>query len=133
MSRHIISAKALTDLRRRLETLPPQSPERRRIIQATAALYGVSEPTLYRRLRQHRQPHAVGRSDRGVPRFIPTSALERYLEVIAVVKLRTSNRQGRHVSTTEAIRLLEDYGLETPQGWCKPLKGCSRRLPSMRT
>lgn len=56
MSRHTISAEALTDLRRRLGTLPPRSPERRHMIQATAALYGVSEPTLYRRLRQHRQP-----------------------------------------------------------------------------
>jgi hypothetical protein len=81
---------------------PPRSPERRCIIRATAALYGVSEPTLYRRLRQPRQPHAVGRSDRGVPRVLPTT-LERYLEVIAAVKLRTSNRQGWHVSTPEAI------------------------------
>ena len=72
MSRHTISAEALTDLRRRLGTWPPRSPERRRIIQAAAALYGVSEPTLYRQLRQHGQPHAVGRSDRGVPRVLPT-------------------------------------------------------------
>jgi hypothetical protein len=111
MSRHTISAEALTDLRRRLGMLPPRSPERRRIIQAAAALYGVSEPTLYRQLRQHGHPHAVGRSDRGVPRVLPTSALERYLEVIAAVKLRTSNRQGRHVSTPEAIRLLEEEGV----------------------
>jgi hypothetical protein len=98
MSRHTISAEALMDLRRRLGTLPPRSPERRRIIQATAALYGVSEPTLYRQLRQHRQPHAVGRSDRGVPRILPTSALERFLEVIAAVKLRTSNRHAVSVN-----------------------------------
>jgi hypothetical protein len=106
-----------------LGTLPPRSPERRRIIQAAAALYGVSEPTLYRQLHQHRQPHTVGRSDRGVPRVLPTSALERYLELIAAVKLRTSNRQGRHVSTPEAIRLLEDYGLETPEGVVQAPKG----------
>jgi hypothetical protein len=40
MSRHTISAEALTDLRRRLGAWPPRSPERRRIIQAAAALYG---------------------------------------------------------------------------------------------
>jgi hypothetical protein len=123
MSRHTISAEALTDLRRRLGAWPPRSPERRRIIQAAAALYGVSEPTLYRQLRHHGQPHAVGRSDRGVPRVLPAATLERYLEVIAAVKLRTSNRQGRHVSTPEAIRLLENYGLETPEGLVQAPKG----------
>jgi Integrase core domain len=123
MSRHTISAEALTDLLRRLGTFPPRSPERRHMIQATAALYGVSEPTLYRLLRQPRQPRAVGRSDRGVPRVLPTTTLERYLELIAAVKLRTSNRQGRHVSTAEAIRLLENYGLETHEGLVQAPKG----------
>jgi IS4 transposase len=87
------------------------------------ALYGVSEPTLYRQLRHHGQPHAVGRSDRGVPRVLPAATLERYLEVIAAVKRRTANRQGRYVSTPEAIRLLENYGLETPEGLVQAPKG----------
>src|SRR4029453_18087217 len=42
--------------------------------------------------------------------------MERYCEVIAAMKLRTSNKQGRHLSTAEALRLLEAYGVETPDG-----------------
>ncbi len=86
------------------------------MLQEIAALYGVSEPTLYRLLRQRSMPRALGRADRGVPRVLPHAELERYLELIAAVKLRTSNQKGRHLSTGEAVRLLEDYGLETPEG-----------------
>ena len=46
MSRKAIAPEAILDLRRQLGTLPPRSTERRRLIQETAAFYGVSEPTL---------------------------------------------------------------------------------------
>lgn len=36
--------------------------------------------------------------------------------MIAAIKVRTSNRKGRHLSTTEAIRLLEEHGIHTPTG-----------------
>ncbi len=127
MSHHTIPAEALMDLRRRLATLPPRSPERRRLMHETARLYGVSEQTLYRVLNQQGTPHAVTRRlDRGVPRVLPKGELDRYLELIAAVKLRTANRKGRYLSTGEAIRLLEDYGLETPQGRVQAPKGVLR-------
>jgi hypothetical protein len=94
MTRKAIPAEALIDLRRRLGTFPSRSSERRRILQETAALYGVSEPTVYRLLRQRSHLRALGRSDRGVPRILPQAQLERYLELIAAVKLRTANRKG---------------------------------------
>jgi len=109
VSHHAIPAEALRDLRRRLATLPPRSPERRRLMHETARLYGVSEQTLSRVLSQQGKPHAVTRrTDRGLPRVLPKGDLDRYLELIAAVKLRTTNRKGRHLSTGEAIRLLED-------------------------
>ena len=37
------------------------------MLQETTALYGVSEPTLYRLLRQRRLPRSVDRADRAVP------------------------------------------------------------------
>lgn len=123
MARKAIPAEALVDLRRRLSPLPPRAPERRRLMQETAALYGVSEQTLYRAVQQHGKPRAVNRSDRGQPRVLPKTELERYLELIAAVKLRTSNLKGRHLSTTEAIRLLETYGLETDEGLIQAPKG----------
>jgi hypothetical protein len=56
------------------------------------------------------------RADCGVPRILPQSAFERFCEVIAALKLRTSNKKGRHLSTVQAIRLLEEHGVETPDG-----------------
>jgi hypothetical protein len=49
--------------------------------------------------------------------------LERYCELIAALKVRTSNRKGRHLSTAEAIRLLEEYGVDTPGGRVQVPKG----------
>jgi hypothetical protein len=123
MSRHAISPEARSDLRRQLEPLPPRSAERRHRIQAAAAFYGVSEPTLYRLLRQRRHPRALGRADRGIPRVLPKAELERYLELIAALKVRTANGKGRHLSTREAIRLLEQYGVDTPEGHIHAPKG----------
>jgi hypothetical protein len=123
MPRKVISPEALLDLQRRLGALPPRSAQRRCLIQEASTVYGVSEPTLYRLLRQRRQPRLIGRSDRGVPRVLPKAELERYLELIAALKVRTSNRNGRHLSTRGAIRLLEDYGLDTPAGHVQAPKG----------
>ena len=123
MARKPLAAEALIDLQRRLDTLPARSPERRRIIQDTAALYGLSEYTLYRALRARAQPRALQRADRGVPRVLPQSELDRYCEIIAAIKLRTSNRKGRHLSTAGAIRLLEAYGFDTPNGFVRAPKG----------
>ena len=42
--------------------------------------------------------------------------MEGYCELIAALKLRTTNKKGRHLSTLRAIELLEKYGVETKQG-----------------
>lgn len=116
MNHQPLPPEALLDLRRRLANLPPRSPDRRVLMQETAALYGVSESSLYRALRERARPKALNRSDRGVPRVLPQPELERYCEVIAALKIRTSNKKGRHLSTVQAIRLLEEHGVETPDG-----------------
>jgi len=124
LSRPSIPAEALMALQHRLEALPLRSPQRRQIMQETAAFFGVSEQTVYRSLARQ-GPSRVGpkRSDRGTSRVLSQADLDRYLDLIAAVKLRTSNRKGRHLSTREAIRLLEDYGLETPSGLVQAPKG----------
>jgi hypothetical protein len=123
MARTIIPPEALVDLRRRLSPLPARSPERRRLMHETAAFYGVSQQTLYRALGQRGQLRAASRADHGLPRVLPLAELERYLELIAAVKVRTANGKGRHLSTGEAIRLLEDYGIDTPTGMVQVPKG----------
>lgn len=116
MSRRQLPKEAVLDLRRRLDQLPPRSTERRALIQEVAHLYGVSEDTLYRALRERMELGGLRRADYGIPRVMPKASLERYCEVIAAIRVRTSNRQGRHLSTGEAIRLLEEHGIHTPDG-----------------
>ncbi|MEA1053440.1 IS481 family transposase [Lamprobacter modestohalophilus] len=111
-----LPAEALVDLRRRLAGLTPRSAERRAVMQETAALYGLSESSLYRALRQQVRPKALQRADRGMPRILPRVEFERFCEIIAALKIRTTNKKGRHLSTVQAIRLLEEHGVETPDG-----------------
>ena len=116
MPKKEIPTEAIVDLRRRLDQLPPRSKERRVLVQEVAQLYGISEDTVYRTLRENIQVRSVRRTDYGVPRVIPLQGLERYCEIIAAIKIRTSNRKGRHLSTVQAIRLLEEDGISTADG-----------------
>ncbi len=116
MRRKTIPLESIIELRQRLERLPPRSEARRTLILETAELYGVSAQTVYRKLRQHKLPHSVRRTDYGQPRVMPKPTLLRYCEVIAALKVRTSNNQGRHLSTVQAIRLLEEHGVNTDDG-----------------
>src|SRR3989454_1165795 len=114
--RKVIPIDSLVQLRQRLDRLPPKSPERAAPIAAMAQLYGVSSTTVYRTLRALLKPRAAHRADRGTPRVLPQAELERYCELIAALQLRTTHKQGRHLSTPRAIEILEQYGVETSQG-----------------
>ncbi len=116
MRRKTIPLESIIELRQRLERLPTRSEARRTLILETAELYGVSAQTVYRKLRQHKLPHSVRRTDYGQPRVMAKPTLLRYCEVIAALKVRTSNNQGRHLSTVQAIRLLEEHGVNTDDG-----------------
>jgi transposase-like protein len=119
----VIPVDSLLQLRQRLDHLPPKSPERAAQVAAVAQLYGVSSTTVYRALQAFPKPHAVHRTDRGTPRVLPQAELERYCELIAALKLRTTNKQGRHLSTQRAIEILEQYGVETSQGLLRAPQG----------
>ena len=112
-----LSPEALVELRRRLSALASRSPARRQVIQEAAKAYDVSEATVYRALKRRPYPRTAHRIDQGLPRVLPADQLEQYCEVIAALKLRSTNQKGRHLSTAEAIRLLETYGVETPDGF----------------
>jgi len=102
-----IPADSLLQLRQRLDRLPRKSPERASQIAAMAMLYGVSASTVYRELNRIHKPRAAHRSDHGQPRVLAQAELERYCELVAALKLRTTNKSGRHLSTHRAIELLE--------------------------
>ncbi len=111
-----VPPETLVGLRHRLDTLPERHPDRAGMIKQAAALYGVSTTTLYRQLRTLYRPRPLRRVDRGRPRKVPVAELERWCEIIAALKLRTTNKKGHHLSTGRAIELLEEYGAETPDG-----------------
>ena len=123
MPRKTIPSEALVDLTRQLEVLPPRSHERREAIAQAARGYGVSEPTVYRALAERCRPRGLRRADRGTPRVLPPHEMERYCELIAAIKMRTSNKKGRHLSTAESIHLLEKFGIETPDGLVQATEG----------
>ncbi|HEY0941345.1 MAG TPA: IS481 family transposase [Steroidobacter sp.] len=118
---------SLLQLRQRLDRLPRKSPERAGQIAAVAMLYGVSPTTVYRALHTFNRPHAAHRADHGKPRVLPQAELERYCKLVAALKLRTTNKNGRHLSTQRAIELLEDYGVETSHGLVQAPKGLLKR------
>ena len=103
-------------LRGRLEDLPVRSAERGMLIQGCADLHGVSAATVYRALREQFRPRALHRRDRGRPRKLSRREMERFCELIAAMKLRTTNKKGRHLSTGRALELLVEHGIETPDG-----------------
>lgn len=111
-----VPAEALVDLRRRLQSFSPRSTQRRVLMQECAELYGISESTLYRALRTLARPKSLRRADCGSPRVISKRQMVRFCEVVAALQVRTSNKKGRHLSTAESIRLLEEHGVETPDG-----------------
>ncbi|WP_227272204.1 IS481 family transposase [Roseobacter weihaiensis] len=119
-------AETLLALRTRLAGLPPRSATRRKEIGRIAELFGVSASTVYRALKSLHQPKGLRRADRGKPRGIPEHELVRYCEIIAALKMRTNNKKGRHLSTNRAIEVLEEYGVETPDGHVQPAKGLLR-------
>lgn len=118
-----IPAEALLDLRRRLDDLAPRDPGRRIIIEGAANMFGVSRATVYRALAGQLRPKGLRRVDRGEPRKTPRADMERYCEIIAALKIRTSNKKGRKLSTARAIELLENFGVETPDGLIKAPEG----------
>jgi hypothetical protein len=127
MPKKQLVAEALIDLHRRLSTLATRSHERR-IMQETAKFVRcIRTESLsgYRALAQRARPR-VGAALRswctGAPRVLPQDKMEYYCELIAALKVRTSNKKGRHLSTGEAIRLIEEFGVETPDGLIKAQK-----------
>lgn len=119
--------EALVDLRRRLSLLAPRDSARADVIARMAQAYGISPSTVYRSLRELTQPKSVRRADHGTTKSVPPPDMERYAEIVAALKMRTSNKKGHRLSTRRAIELLEDTGIETPEGLIKAPKGLLKR------
>jgi hypothetical protein len=118
-----VPVEALAILRRRLAALPARHPERVAMMASTAQLYAVSRATLYRLLRGDRRSKDAHRADRGRPRAMPAPEIERWCEIVAAMKIRTTNKKGRHLSTVRTLQLLVEHGVDTPDGFQKLAPG----------
>jgi hypothetical protein len=45
---------------------------------------------------------------------MPAAEIERWCAIIAAMKIRTTNRKGRHLSTVRILQLLVNHGVDTP-------------------
>ena len=122
-----IPSETLTGLRRRLAALPGRDPGRRAEVGRIAELFGVSASTVYRALASARYPKGLRRVDRGRPRMTDPAQMNRYCAVVAALKIRTTNGQGRKLSTAQAIGILEEFGVHTPEGLVRAPKGLLKR------
>jgi len=118
-----VPVEALATLRRRLAGLSVRHPERAAMMTSTAQLYAVSRATLYRLLRGERRSRDAHRADRGRPRSMPAAEIERWCEIVAAMKIRTTNKKGRHLSTVRTLQLLVEHGVDTPDGFQKLAPG----------
>jgi hypothetical protein len=118
-----VPVEALAALRRGLSTLPGRHPERGVLMQSTAQLYAISRATLYRLLRGARRPKDAHRTDYGRPRSMPMPEIQRWCEIVAAMKVRTTNKKGRHLSTVRILQLLTEHGVDTPDGFQKLAPG----------
>ncbi|MDL1982386.1 MAG: hypothetical protein LWX02_13190 [Deltaproteobacteria bacterium] len=122
-----IPEERLLELTKRLDLLPPRNSERKKMIQTFADLYAVSVSSVYRALRVKRTPKSMRRADAGITRVLPNTEMELYCQIIAAMKLKTRNKKGHHLPTTEALRLFEVFGIETTKGLKKPPKGILKK------
>ena len=118
-----IPVEALVDLRRRLDDLPPRHAGRRALVEGAASLFGVSRATLYRALAGQFRPRGLRRADRGEPRKLTRLELERYCEIVAALKLRTSNLKGGTCRLSAASSCSKKSELKPPQGLVRISKG----------
>jgi hypothetical protein len=114
-----IPFEVLVVLQNQLDALSPRNAQRKQLIEETSESFGVSVATLRRLLRNHQLPYLALRSDYNKPRTLSESDMRRYCELIAGLKLRTTNKKGRHLSTKACIKLFETHGIETTEGWLK--------------
>jgi len=122
-----IQADSLIILYNSIAGLNARDPARSKIIAEAATLYSVSPSTIYRALHRYKKPQTIHRIDYNKPRLISQSEMRYYCELIAALKLRTTNKKNRHLSTRECIRLLETYGIETPEGLIKAPVGLLKK------
>ena len=112
MSKTKIPIESLVILHNKLLSLSARHPDRTKLHEEVAQSFKVSLSSVRRALKTYQKPSLVKRSDFNCPRNLSFSEMKRYCELIAALKIRTTNKKGRHLSTPRALWILENHGVE---------------------
>jgi transposase InsO family protein len=112
MARKPIPTEVIVDLYYKLSNLSAKHRDRKPLINETAKAFSVSPSTVRRAIKNYSQPRSVIRSDYNCPRKINKEEMIRYCELIAALKIRSTNRKGKQLSTPRAIWILENHGID---------------------
>jgi len=112
MVRKPLPVETIVGLYHQLANIPAKHPDRFRLTQETARAFNVSLSTVRRALKNYRQPRSVQRSDYNQSRKISTDEMLHYCELIAALKIRSTNRRGKQLSTSRALEILEEHGVD---------------------
>ncbi|WP_116964764.1 DDE-type integrase/transposase/recombinase [Fastidiosibacter lacustris] len=122
-----LPTEQLIILHNKMSMYAARDPKRKQLVCDFANSFGVSESTVRRQLREHIHFSKVSRLDKNTPRVISKSDMLLYCRVIAALKLRTSNKKNKHLSTQQCIKILENYGVETAEGFVISSKGLLKK------
>lgn len=111
MSKNSLPLESIIILHNNLIGLSARNPEKKRLQEEAAKGFGVSLSTVRRSLRNYRNPKSR-RRDFNHSRIISVAEMQTYCELIAALKMRTTNKKGRHLSTPRALWILENHGVE---------------------
>ncbi|MCL5271827.1 MAG: IS481 family transposase, partial [Gammaproteobacteria bacterium] len=114
-----IPVEQLVILHNQLGAHLPRDSGRKALIEEFSTIFGVTPSTVYRQLRKCVDFSYDKRKDFSRPRTISSDDLLMYCRLIAALKIRTSNKNNRHLSTPKCIELLEEHGVETAHGLVK--------------
>lgn len=112
MMKKPLPTEVIVGLYNQLASLSPKHSDRKVLIQETAVAFGLSPSTVRRALKNYSNPHSTKRNDYNRPRKISKEEMLHYCELIAALKIRSTNRKGKQLSTPRAITILENPGVE---------------------
>jgi transposase InsO family protein len=107
-----LPTEVIVGLYNQLVNLSAKHPDRKLLIQEVFQTFDVSLSTVRRALKNYHNPRLTSRSDYNQPRKIGRDEMLRYCELIAALKIRSTNRKGKQLSTPRAIEILENHGVE---------------------
>lgn len=122
-----IPTEHLIALYNKMILFAPRSPKRKKIIEDCAHYFDVSASTVRRQLCQHVHSTRSKRIDTNKPRILSKTEMLMYCRLIAALKIRTSNKKDRHLSTPSCIKILEEHGVETDTGFIKAPSGILKK------